>query len=159
MNKRQCEGPSWDDYFFDLIPIIASKSKDLSTKVGAVIVGPNHEIRSTGYNSFPRGIKDDLPERQNRPEKYLWIEHAERNAVYNAARMGTSLEGCTIYISWYPCTDCARSIIQSGIKEIVIDNRDNNKWKHNDRWKENCGKSIQMLTEAGVYIRQYNPDA
>ena len=66
--------------------LVAKKSKDQSTQIGAVIVGPDNEIRSTGYNSFPKGLNDDLQERQERPEKYYWIEHAERNALYNASQ-------------------------------------------------------------------------
>lgn len=88
----------WDAYFMSLCYMVSIKSKDQSTKYGAVIVGPDHEIRSTGYNSFPRGVNDNLSERQKRPEKYLWFEHAERNAIYNAARMGTPLNGTTLYV-------------------------------------------------------------
>ncbi len=82
--------PSWDAYYLRICRHVASRSKDPNTQIGCVIVGPAHEIRSTGYNSFPRGIRDDVPERLGRPAKYLWMEHAERNAIYNAARAGTS---------------------------------------------------------------------
>ena len=75
---------NWLEYFYDMANLVAKKSKDQSTKIGAVIVGADNEIRSTGYNSFPKGLNDDLQERQERPEKYYWIEHAERNALYNA---------------------------------------------------------------------------
>ena len=87
---------SWDDYFAGLLSQVAVKSKDPTTKIGALIVGPDREIRSTGYNSFPRGLDDNVRERMERPEKYYWIEHAERNAIYNAARCGTTLKGCTV---------------------------------------------------------------
>ena len=97
-----------------------ARSKDPNTQIGCVIVGPNHEIRSTGYNSFPRGIRDDVPERLVRPTKYLWIEHAERNAICNAARAGTATEGCTIYVEIMPCMDCARAMVQAGITQVVI---------------------------------------
>src|ERR1019366_1039390 len=79
---------SWDEYYLNMLELVASKSKDKSTKVGVIVVGPDNEIRSTGFNSFPRGINDDLEERQLRPAKYLYIEHGERNAIYNAARVG-----------------------------------------------------------------------
>ena len=97
--------PGWDQYYLDICKAVACRSKDPNTQIGSVIVGPNHEIRSTGYNSFPRGIRDDVPERLVRPAKYLWIEHAERNAICNAARAGTATEDCTIYVEIMPCMD------------------------------------------------------
>ena len=113
--------PDWDSYYLSVCRTIATRSKDPSTQIGCIIVGPAREIRSTGYNSFPRGIVDTIPERQQRPEKYFWIEHAERNAIYNAARAGTPLEGCTVYVEVTPCMDCARAIVQAGIAKVVID--------------------------------------
>ena len=89
----------WTDYFLNIAEQIKLKSKDESTQIGAVIVGDDNEILSTGYNSFPRGLNDNKPERQERPEKYFWFEHAERNAIYNAARIGTPLVNSTIYLS------------------------------------------------------------
>jgi len=115
------EVPDWDSYYLSVCQVVARRSKDPSTQIGCVIIGPAREIRSTGYNSFPRGINDGVPERQTRPEKYLWIEHAERNAIYNAARAGTPLEGCTMYVEVMPCMDCARAIVQAGIAELVVD--------------------------------------
>ena len=148
---------NWHEYYLNLLEPISSKSKDQSTKVGVIIVGPDNEIRSSGFNSFPRGIVDGLPERQQRPAKYLFIEHAERNAIYNAARVGVPLNGCKIYMGFYPCSDCARAIIQSGIKEIIFDASDyESKLKYwNERWKEQMEASIQMLTEAGIIITKY----
>lgn len=90
-----------------------------SRNVACVIVGPNHEIRSTGVAGFPRGVDESKDERHERPAKYGWGEHAERNAVFNAARVGIPLEGCTIYVPWYPCMDCARAIVQTGITRLV----------------------------------------
>lgn len=110
---------TWDEYFIRMAFLVASKSKDTSTKVGAVIVGPDHEVRSTGYNGFPRKVKDDVLERLERPEKYLWVVHAEQNAIYNAARVGIATNGCTMYLNWEPCSICAGAIIQAGIIEIV----------------------------------------
>ena len=111
----------WDRYFIEMATLVSKKSKDRSTKVGCVIVGPNHEVRTTGYNGFCRGINDDADDRHDRPEKYFWVEHAERNAIYNAARNGIPLEGCTAYVSnLLPCADCTRGMIQSGIKRIII---------------------------------------
>lgn len=113
--------PDWHAYYLAVCRSVALRSKDPNTQIGCVIVGPAHEIRSTGYNSFPRGINDTAPERLERPEKYLWIEHAERNAIYNAARAGTSLQDCTIYVEVTPCMDCARAIVQAGIAQVVVD--------------------------------------
>jgi len=145
---------SWDDYFVEMARLVATRSKDQSTKIGAVIVGPDNEVVSTGYNSFPRGLNDDLPERQERPEKYLWIEHAERNALYNALRHGASgLKGYRIYLSCHiPCTDCARGIIQSGIAEVILGKTSS----HSKKWQEQAEKSAQMFKECGVHVRLPN---
>ena len=111
---------NWTDYFYNISQQVKEKSKDERTKVGAVIVGKDKEIVSTGYNSFPRGIVDNRPERQERPEKYYWFEHAERNAIYNA-RIGVSTRGCTMYLTCgVPCADCARGIINGGISRIFV---------------------------------------
>jgi dCMP deaminase len=139
----------WNEYFMHLAEQVALKSKDDSTKLGAIVVGPDHEIRATGYNSFPRGINDDLPERQLRPEKYLYIEHAERNAFYNAARHGASLNGCTLYCSWIPCTACARAIIQVGISKVVVKSFD-----IPQRWVGDMTTSLTILKEARIGIQE-----
>jgi len=154
-NKERCGKLfKWAAYFFDMVKVVKTLSKDQSTKVGCVVVGPANEVRSTGYNSFPRGINDDLPERQERPEKYLWFEHSERNAIFNAARVGIPLEGCTIYMEGIPCMDCARAIIQAGIKEIIYNGVEWLKWQSPKYDKEMTDKSIKMLTEAGVKITE-----
>lgn len=110
---------NWDNYFMSMAELVATKSKDRSTKVGCVIVGPNHEVRTTGYNGFCRGIDDNVDDRHDRTNKYLWTEHAERNAIFNAARNGIRIEDCTAYTTVFPCADCARSFIQSGIRRVV----------------------------------------
>ena len=135
----------WNTFFFKMCDLVSEKSKDKSTQVGCVIVGPNHEIRSIGYNGFPRGVTDDVPVRQERPMKYFYSEHGERNAIYNAARVGIPLAGCILYIGGVPCADCARAIIQSGIAEIFI--RDG---RVPERWKDSCDAALVMLDEAGV---------
>ena len=112
--------PTWHQHFMSLAYLIAWKSKDPSTKVGAVIVTREHSILSTGYNGLPRGCRDDLPERNERPIKYAWYEHAERNAIYNSAMVGgSSLLGTTMYTPGLPCVDCMRGIIQSGIALVI----------------------------------------
>lgn len=137
----------WDAYFMDIAERAALLSKDESTKLGAVIVGPRRQIISTGFNSFPRGINDNVPARQERPLKYKFMEHAERNAIYNAGR---GLEGCTIYCAWPPCTDCARGIIQVGIVEVVVKSL-----AVPERWHEDMLVHAKaMLDEAGVVMRE-----
>lgn len=150
---------NWHEYFFEMAALAAKKSKDKSTQCGAVIVGPAHEIRSTGYNSFPRGLNDDVEERHARPLKYKWMEHAERNAIYNAARIGVSLHGCTIYQDWLPCCDCARAIIQSGIERLIINggSSKNGDKEWEERWGESLAVSTEMMQEAKINIYIYNP--
>lgn len=136
----------WDQYFIEMATLVSKKSKDRSTKVGCVIVGPNHEVRTTGYNGFCRGINDDIVQRHDRPEKYFWVEHAERNAIYNAARNGIPLEGCTAYVSnLLPCADCTRGMIQSGIKRIMFCSGE-----ANEKWSESFQRSLTMAREAKV---------
>jgi len=147
--------PSWDEYFIERARSAAKRSKDPSTKIGGIIVGPNNEIISTGYNSFVRGINDDVPERFERPEKYKWFEHAERNAIYCAARRGAPLDGCRIFLScWTPCTDCMRAIIQVGITEVILGTKDGVSGQA--KWIGEAERSAQMAAEAGVSIRYYD---
>jgi dCMP deaminase len=145
---------NWDKYFSSIMYLIAMKSKDEKTQNGAIIVGPDNEIISTGYNSFPRGINDNLHERQERPEKYFWFEHAERNAIYNAARIGVSLKNCKIYVTGIPCMDCARGIVQSGINEIVIHDLSYN----SNLWEEHSKRTLILFEEAKINIRFYKGD-
>ena len=119
-----------------------------------VIVGEDNEVLSTGYNSFPRGLDDSKQERQERPEKYFWFEHAERNAIYNAARIGVSLKNSTIYLtSGIPCMDCARGIVNSGIKVVWCKRVCTTKNK--EKWEESQMKSMQLLNECGVQVFFY----
>jgi dCMP deaminase len=143
----------WDHRFLAMTNLVAGWSKDRSTHVGAVIVGRGREVISTGYNGFPRGTNDDVSARHERPAKYLWTEHAERNAIYNAARRGIQTDGATMYLLWFPCADCARAIIQSGIAELVAEQPNLN----DPRWGESFVSSMEMLTEAGVTLRLYDP--
>ena len=141
---------NWDEYFINIAEQVKLKSKDNKTKIGVVIVGKDNEIVSTGYNSFPRGINDDVEERQERPEKYFWFEHAERNAIYNAARIGVSTLGTTMYMTCgISCADCARAIINSGISKIVLRE---GKGATNEKWQESAERSMIMFKEAGVII-------
>jgi dCMP deaminase len=143
----------WDTRFMRLAEHIGTWSKDRSTRVGCVIVGPNREIRSTGYNGFPRDIDDTAEERHARPAKYKWTEHAERNAIYNAARIGVSIQGCTMYVPWFPCMDCARGILQSGISGLVAYRPDMN----DPKWGEDFKLAMVLFNEAGVTVRWCEP--
>src|ERR1039457_2505079 len=106
-----------------------------------------------GYNSFPRGIRDDVPERLVRPTKYLWIEHAERNAICNAARAGTATEGCTIYVNIMPCMDCARAVVQAGIVQVVISAERMTQYS-SDYYNEHFGMVEVLFREAKVGVRR-----
>ncbi len=143
----------WVEYFYKIADQVKEKSKDNHTKIGAVIVGKDKEIVSTGYNSFPRGIEDNKKERQERPEKYYWFEHAERNAIYNAALIGVSTKGCTMYLTCgIPCADCARGIINAGIIRIFAVRDGEAK---SQKWKDSAERSMEMFKEAGVDAQWY----
>ena len=145
---------NWTDYFLNIAEQVKLKSKDESTQIGAVIVGEDNEILSTGYNSFPRGLNDDIKERQERPQKYFYIEQAERNAVFNAARVGIPINNSTIYLtSGLPCSDCARAIINSGIKKIYC--KQVCTTKNKEKWEESQRISLEMLKECGVDVEYY----
>ena len=140
---------NWHDYFISLAEQVALKSKD-STKVGAVIVGPtHHEIRSVGFNGFPRGVDETIASRWERPTKYLYVEHAERNAILNAARIGIPVHGCHLYLNWEPtpCTDCAKAVIQAGITTLIGPRRP---FPKNRDWSFEVSQT--MLTEAGISL-------
>jgi dCMP deaminase len=139
---------NWNEKFIALTKHIASWSKDTNTKTGAVITDADHRILSVGYNGFPSGCNDNILERYQRPAKYFYTEHAERNAVFNAAKNGVRLKDSTMYIMWFPCADCSRSIIQSGIKKVVCYKPDFTIPK----WGESFKAGHEMLTEAGVEI-------
>jgi dCMP deaminase len=144
----------WTEYFLNIAEQVKQKSKDQSTQIGAVIVGEDKEVLSTGYNSFPRGLDDSKQERQERPEKYFWMEHAERNAIYNAARIGVSLKNSIIYLtSGLPCMDCARGIVNSGIKTVYC--KQVCTTKNKDKWDESQKKSLELLRECDVAVIYY----
>lgn len=167
---------NWDEYYIMLAMHIAQKSKDPSTKVGCVIVGPDNEIRSTGFNGFPRGVHeknyhkiDDtsrepcendiievtgIDERWERPAKYEWVEHAERNSIYNAARIGVSVLGCRAYLNWEPrpCVECCKGFIQAGIIEVIGPNLPFPSGGTRKDWKFDV--STIMMDESGVKFRE-----
>lgn len=161
---------TWDERFIAMARLVATWSKDPSTKVGCVLIEPStHAVIGVGFNGFPRGVREEMPvvtgfpnldmKRWDRPQKYQWAEHAERNAIYNAARLGHPTEGAWAYVSWDPaesvCADCARALIQAGIKRVIgpsdgvqgrldIDN--------DGGWRAGCEISAQMFKEADVVV-------
>lgn len=140
----------WDVRFLELALHICRWSKDPSTQVGCVVVGPDREIRSTGFNGFPRGIEDSELRLTDREQKYPLICHAEENAIMHAARIGISLKGCRAYVTWPPCTRCARSLIQAGVDEVVYPAG----LAIPTRWMGDFETSTGMLREANVSIRE-----
>jgi len=145
---------SWNKYFLTMAYLAAMKSKDQSTHCGAVIVDDNNHVVSTGYNSFVRGIDDDVPQRQERPEKYMWFEHGERNAIYSAAFRGISTKGCRMYVTGIPCADCGRAIVQAGIKEVIVDARE----EFGEEWNDSIRVTETMFVEAGVKLIKMKED-
>ena len=107
---------SWDEYYFDLLEHVASRSKDPNTKVGAIIVDKNNKQISMGYNGFPAGLRE-YEERWEKPEKYKWVVHAEMNAIFNA---DTSIKGCKIYLPFWPCEKCILGIAAAGIDVVCV---------------------------------------
>jgi dCMP deaminase len=148
MSKIDCK---WDIRFMRIAREISMWSKDPSSKIGAVIVNDERRILATGYNGFPRGI-EDTPERLNdKEQKYPRIIHAEMNALMGALYSGVSVKGATIYVYGLPvCSDCTKSIIQAGIKKVIIGDASLVKspvWR--EQWEN---MSSKMLEEAGVEI-------
>lgn len=154
INKDICNYISWDEYFMAVAQIVRARSKDPHTKVGACIVRENRII-STGYNGFPNGCSDEkYPWGKENPNplmnKYFYVTHAELNAILNARQ---SVEGCTLYVTLFPCNECAKAIIQSGIKHIIYmrikDDTREKVYAHN--------ATCSMFDDAGVTYEKYKP--
>jgi len=150
----------WDRHFVQLAIDHARMSKDPSTRVGAVIVGPDREIRSSGFNGFPRGIADTAERLADRDTKLRLVVHGEMNAILNAARVGIPLKGCALYLAatdqsgavWggAPCTRCTVEIIQAGISEVVsLPFKDTP-----SRWRDDVAFARTLLEEAGIPYRE-----
>lgn len=150
----------WDRHFLERCLLNARMSKDPNTQVGAIVVGPDREQRADGFNGFPRGIADTVERLTDRDEKMKLMVHAERNAICNAARIGVSIKGCTLYLAatdntgmiWGgpPCTACSIELIQAGITEIVsfpIKSVPS-------RWHADLLFSHALLSEAGILYRE-----
>ena len=142
---------TWDEYFMGVALLAGKRSKDPNTQVGACIVDENNIILSTGYNGFPYGCSDDtFPwEREGDDTKYKYVVHAELNAILNAN--GKLLKGAKLYVDLFPCNECAKAIIQSGIKEVVY---------LYDKYATTAETlaSKRMLESSGVKTRQFKSD-
>ena len=142
---------SWDEYFMGIAQLAAERSKDPNTQVGACIVNDDHKIVSVGYNGMPRGVKDkDMPwarEGDFLDTKYPYVCHAELNAILNNV---ANLTDCTLYVTLFPCNECAKAVIQAGIKEIVY---------FDDKYADTDGTKASklMLERCGVKLTKYKP--
>ena len=141
---------TWDEYFMGVAMLAARRSKDPNTQVGACIVSPDNIIISTGYNGLPNGCSDDeYPwEREGEETKYPYVVHAELNAILNAN--GRDLRGSRLYVALFPCNECAKAIIQAGVKEVLY---------LSDKYASTAATraSKRMLESAGVTYRQLHP--
>jgi dCMP deaminase len=136
----------WDERYLDLAAGVAGWSKDPSRKIGAVAVGSKGSVLAQGFNGFPRGISDSPDRYEDRTRKYELVVHAEMNVIYNATYNGVSLDGATLYVHGLPvCSDCAKGIIQVGIKRVVMKDQE-----IPDLWQQSWTKTEEMFNEAGV---------
>lgn len=157
----------WYTYFFEIARAVAKQSKDPSTKVGAVVVDKDRRIIATGYNGFPKGCDDNPELYADRNYKLKHVCHAEANCVCQAASSGQSFRDSIIFITLRPCVECAKLIIQSGIKEVhflcnrFAEEQREEKLKSQgamdlDDWRVNKQLSIDMLKSSGIVVVQYN---
>ena len=149
MSDKRDDYISWDEYFMGVAYLASMRSKDPNTQVGACIVSPENKILSIGYNGFPNGCSDDefTWAREGEDNKYFYSTHSELNAILNYR--GGSLEGASIYVTLFPCNECAKAIIQCGIREVVYDS---------DKYASTPSviASKKMLDAAGVRYYKYN---
>ena len=137
----------WRNHYLQLAKHISTWSKDPSRKIGAVAVGSKGQILAQGFNGFPRGIEDTEERLNNREEKYKYVVHAEMNAIFNACLNGTSLDGSTLFVYGLPvCSECAKGIIQVGIKHVVFLVEETIP----PIWTESWERTRSMFEEAGV---------
>lgn len=148
--------PKWDRRFLDLAAHVAQWSKDPSTKCGCVIADSENRVVGVGYNGFPRGVRDDVLRYEERAVKYKLIVHSEANAILNAAVK--LRESFTLYCTKFPCSECAKLIIQSGLGGVVCPPRGDAKAADPNssvgRWAEDAQYAHQMMSEAGLMIKE-----
>lgn len=134
----------WKDHFMEIAILVSTRSKDPSTKVGALVVDVDRRVLGMGYNGFPRHVSDDPARYENRETKLRMVVHAEMNAILNSR---SSVSGCTLISTRAPCSSCAGVIIQSGVDMIITPDQ-----PANSKWADDWLISKQMLTEAGVHL-------
>ncbi len=140
----------WNERYMQMAKEVSLWSKDPNTKVGAVAVGSKGQILSQGFNGFPRGILDTSERLNDRETKYQYVVHAEMNVIYNATYSGVSLDGAKLYVYGLPvCSECAKGIIQVGIKEVYVAQECIDLRPH---WFESFQKTLDMFTEANVSV-------
>ena len=138
-----------NEKYLEIARAVSALSKDPSSQVGAVIIGTGGEGGPWGYNGAPRGCDADIDHRMERPEKYYWIEHAERNAIFTAARTGFNTVGSTMVVTHAPCMDCARAIVQAGIKKVIFPDPTPEFF---ERWKEHVERAVLLFNETNVDV-------
>ena len=143
----------WDLRFLKIAHEVQSWSKDPSTKCGCVLV-KDRRVIATGYNGFPANISDSLDRYQNREFKLAAVVHAEKNALFNAAKNGSTTEGCTAYVTWPPCSQCASALIQAGVSKVICPATATAP----ERWIDNFILAGNLLYEAGVTVIYYSEE-
>lgn len=147
--------PTWAKRFLELAQVVATWSKDPSTKVGAVIVDVNRRIVATGYNGLPQGVDDAVERYTNRDVKYPMIVHAETNAILHAGRR---LDDCCLVVMMHPCARCAGLIIQSGLRFVAFPHPSYDDRMQREPWKTEGAIALQMMQEADVEILYLHND-
>ena len=138
----------WDIRYLNLAKEVSTWSKDPSSKIGAVAVGSKGQVLAQGYNGFPRGISDGEIRYTDKQTKYKYVVHAEQNVIYNATYNGVSLDGATLYVYGLPvCSDCAKGIIQVGIKRVVIPAAN-----YPEKWVQSFESTVDMFAEVGIDV-------
>ena len=145
----------WERRFLELAYNVAKWSKDPSTTVGAVLVDEQNNVRTLGYNGFPRGICDSRERLSSRELKYGLTVHAEQNVISTCSQLGIQTKNCTLVCTHFPCSTCAGSIIQAGIKKVIVQEPTED---FTSRWRESIELSRQMFDEAGVDVVIVNLD-
>ncbi len=153
MSEKRTDYISWDEYFMAVAKLAGMRSKDPNSQVGSCIVSQDNKILSMGYNGFPKGCSDDeypwsREEEDPLKTKYLYVTHSELNAILNYR--GGSLEGSKLYVSMFPCNECAKAIIQAGIKTLIYEV---------NKYPDSAAvlASMRMLKSAGVEVIKYTP--
>ena len=143
---------NWDKRYLELTEKISQWSKDPSSKIGCIAIGSKGQVLAQGYNGFPRGIKDTKERYNDRATKYKYVVHAEQNVIYNATYNGISLNGSTMYVTGLPCcAECAKGIIQVGVKRVVV------KAAVTEAWKESCELTEKLFKEAKIKYQIIDP--